>query len=202
MVDRERIDVVMSTIAVLTAASRTSVVVDQKNLEQVMTRPLSVVKTANGLMVSSQRDQIEAIISVNRIEIRDLSGKKDFSGSKLPPVLDYFIRLCETQPTSYGINFVITAPCIRPDEWICNNILSSEISGKTGKRLLGGDANLKFESENKVLKIRIVPVEGDMISVNFNASQAISQIPEQLGLTRELTDQFSNLLGFLTSLGL
>lgn len=197
------VDIIMSTIAVLIVPSQQPISIGQKNLEGVLTRPLTIGQSpAGSIMVSSQRDQVEAIVAANKINVRDLSGRKEFSGSKAPAVVEFFVRLAASQLVSYGVNFLIAVACAQPDEWICDNILASRVSERTGKTLVGGAATLKVASGHKTLRIRLDPGEGNTVNVDFNASQNIQELPDQVSLRKEMQEQCDSLLEFLTKLGL
>jgi hypothetical protein len=202
VVDIKKIDVTMSTIAVLTIPPQQPVSIDQKDLERVLTRPLSVVQSPAALVISSQRDQIEAIVAGNKTNIRDLSGRKIFSRNKIPSVLNFFIQKYKLQVTSYGINFIVTVPCRKPAKWIVDNLLSSQISERTGKTLVGGVSTISVASEQKTWNIKFEPIDDERISVDFNASEQTQQLPGVARLRTELQEQFDGLLTFLNNLEL
>lgn len=202
MFDVEKIDVTMSTIAVLAVTPEQPMSISQKELEDVLRRPVSVVQSPAALVVSSQRDQIEAILSGNKTNIRDLSGRKDFSESKVPTILHFFIQRLPSRITSYGLNFVMSVPCAKPARWISDNILSPQITEKTGKTLVGGAGTLKLEVGSKTWNVKFDPGDNEVISVDFNASEQTEELPEPNRLREELQEQFDELLEFLDSLEL
>jgi len=191
----------MSTIAVLTVPPKQAVPLNPKELEQVLTGPISVGQF-EGLLFGSHRDQIEAATGGNKINIRDLSGRPDVSQSKIPTVLHFFVRTSASKVTAYGVNFLITVPCVEPNGWILENILTSKISEKTGKTLTGGVAQLRMESKPKTWNIKLEPGENGIISIDFNASEEIGELPDEQQLRDELKVQFDAFLKFLDDLGL
>jgi len=192
----------MSTIAVLTVPPKQAVPLNPKELEQVLTGPISVGQSLEGLLFGSHRDQIEAAAGGNKINIRDLSGRPDVSQSKIPTVLHFFVRTSASKVTAYGVNFLITVPCVEPNGWILENILTSKISEKTGKTLTGGVAQLRMESKPKTWNIKLEPGENGIISIDFNASEEIGELPDEQQLRDELKVQFDAFLKFLDDLGL
>lgn len=202
MVDRAKIDVTISTIAVLTITPQQPISIDQKELEDVLRRPLSVVQSPAALVISSQRDQIEALLAGNKTNIRDLSGRKVFSESKVPTILDFFIRKFGLEVTSYGVNFVVSVPSAEPARWISDNILSPQITEKTGKALVGGAGTLKLEAGHKIWNVKFEPGVNEIINVDFNASEQTRQLPDPKRLREELQEQFDALLEFLADLRL
>jgi hypothetical protein len=200
LIDQENIDIIMSTIAVITAPPAQPRSIDQKDLQQVLTRPLAIGQSPDGILVSSQRDQIEVIVSGNKINVRDLSGEPRFSESKIPSTLHFFLG--SSQIKSYGVNFIINVPRVEPLQWIRDNILSSQIPKRTQKTLIGGAGTLKIANGSKTWNIKLEPGEGDTINVDFNASEETQQLPDNSRLSQELQEQFLALLRFLNDLGL
>ena len=201
MVDTNKIDVTISTIAIVTEPPQQALAIDQKELEQVLTRPLSVVQSPTALVVSSQRDQLEAILSGNKTNIRDLSGRKTFLKSKIPTVLNFFIQRFAFQVTSYGVNFIVTVPCVQPAQWIANNLISSRVSEKTGKMPVGRMCVVSVESGRKTWNIKLEPIDDMTLNVDFNASEE-TQLPDVKTMHDELQEQFEGLLKFLNDLEL
>lgn len=202
MLDREKIDVSLSTIAVITVPPKQPVSVNEKELGQVIRPPLAIGQAPEGLFVGSQRDQIEIIAGGNKINVRDLSGSQDFSKRKVATVLHYFVKITEAQIKSYGINFIFTMPCIKPSQWILDNILTSQISEKINKPLIGGWAQLKIKSDRKDWNIKIEPKDDDIIAIDFNAHEDITELPNEKILLEEMQEQFDSLMILLTDLGL
>ena len=190
----------MSTIAVITAPPAQPRSIDQKDLQQVLARPLAIGQSPEGLLVSSQRDQIEVIAGGNKINVRDLSGEPRFSESKIPSTLRFFLE--PSQINSYGVNFIIAVPRVEPLQWMRDNILSPQISEKTQKTLIGGAGTLKIAAKQKIWNIKLEPGEDDTINVDFNASEETQQLPDNDRLRQELQEQFDALLRLLNDLGL
>ncbi len=202
MVNLATIDITMITIAVLIEPPAQPKPISQKDLEQVLTRPLAIGQLADGLILSSQRDQTEVITSGNKINVRDLSGRKVFSDSKIPTVLNFFLAATSPRITSYGVNFIVVVPCVEPLQWIRDNILSPQIFERTGMRLLGGAGTLKIASKSKTWNIKFEPGDGDKINLDFNASEQTQQLPDEGRLREELQEQFDAFLQLLNDLGL
>ena len=202
MVAVEQVYLMASTIAVATKESAQPVPLDPKAMETILARPIAVGVSPDGLLFSSQRDQIEAILSGNRIDVRDVSGKLTFKESKVPNVLVSLLELLKLEIVSYGINYLITLPREKPASWIKDNILARQIEKKTGKKLVGGAAILRVNAQPKVWNVKLDPSEDQAIQVNFNASEQVGQLPDQKRLREELQEQLDAFLTFLTSLGL
>ena len=201
MVEKTKIGIDMATIAVLTAPSQL-LSISQQELEQHLTPPLTIGQSQEGLLVSSQKDQIQVLAGGIKLNVRDLSGRKTFTRSKIPKILHYFIKTFGLQVNSYGVNFVINLPCEQSDKWISDNILSTQVFKKTGKKLVGGAATVKLVSEQKIWNVKFETYSDKKIKVDFNASQNIQQLPNEKTLKIELQEQFNDLLKFLGSMEL
>lgn len=202
LVDIKKIDVTVSSIAVLIVPPQQPTSVDEKDMKQLLSQPLSVIQSPGAVVISSQRDQIEAILSGNKINIRDLRGRQTFSRSKIPTVLNFFIRKYAAQVISYGVNFIVTIPCREPAKWIANNLLSPRISEKTAKTLVGGISTVSVASGQKTWNIKFERMDEERISVDFNASEETQPSPEVAKLRAELEEQFDGLITFLSNLEL
>lgn len=202
MVAVEQVYMMASTIAAATKEPAQPVPIDPKAMEAILARPIAVGASPDRLLFSSQRDQIEAILSGNRIDVRDVSGKLTFEESKIPKVLVSLLELLKLETVSYGINFLITLPREKPASWIKDNVLARQIEKKTGKKLVGGAAVLRVTAQPKIWNIKLEPSEEQTIQVNFNASEQVGQLPDQKRLREELQEQLDAFLTFLTSLGL
>ena len=201
MVNINDIYLVMRTCAILHDIPETKNI-DLKAFENLMSPPVTAAVTVSGTMISSQRDQIEIIIASNKTDFRDLSGKTDFSSSKIETVLKYFVEEFKIKANTLGINFILRVPQDEAQEWILNNILSSELSKKINKKLIGGTGNVSFKSGSKTWNIIFEVNEKNKIGINFNMTESIKQIPIIKGLKKEFGNLWKFLVKFLTDLGL
>ena len=119
----DKIDVEVSTIAVLIEPGSESRVVGPKEFEKVLARPVSISQGPAGMLIGSQRDQIEAIVGGNKVDVRDSSGKIAFAESKVPRVLDFIIGEPPPKIISYGVNFITGVQCDEPKRWVVDNII-------------------------------------------------------------------------------
>lgn len=201
MVALDKIEMIMSTIAVLIEAPTRPPRVDQQHLQTLIRGPLSINQTIAGeLAISSQRDQIEAVAGGNRINVKDMSGRTNLTESKVPSVLLCLIDGFGTPVSAYGINFQLSVPQTEPAKWIQDHVLSTEISQKAGRPVKGGSVTLVLESGTKTWSVTL-KADKKGILIDFNAHQA-GQLPDQGMLLQEMQEQFNALLGFLNSVGL
>lgn len=201
MVNIDDIYLVMSTIATTHEAPATKNV-NVKELEQFLSPPITVGAAPEGSIISSPREQIEIIASSVKTNVRDLSGKKDFAGSKVGIILNWFTTSFGVKVNSYGVNFMLRVSCSNPRQWITENILSSRISERTGKKLTSGAAAVSLEAEPKTWNIRFEPLDDKSLAVDFNASQKTIELPVAEVLSGEFRTQWELLAKFLGDLGL
>jgi hypothetical protein len=90
MVNMDDVYLVMSTVAILHEIPEPKNI-NIKDLEKLLSPPITAVAGSPvGMLISSQRDQIEILIANNKTDFRDLSGRKDFSSSNIGKMVEYF----------------------------------------------------------------------------------------------------------------
>ena len=201
MVNVDDIYLVMSTIAItheVPAAKN----VNAKELEQFLNPPITVGAGLEGIVIGSQRERIEITTASVKTNVKDLSGQKEFAGSKAGMILNYFVTNFGLKVNSYGVNFILRVPCSAPGQWIMENILSSRISEKTGRKLVSGAAAVSLKAERKTWNIRFESVDDNKLAVDFNASEKTAELPGADVLIGELKTQWELLVKFLGDLGL
>ena len=202
MVNENDIYLVMSTVAILHEIPEPKNI-NIKDFEKLLSPPINAVASLPvGMLISSQRDQVEILIANNKTDFRDLSGKKDFSSGKIVELVEYFVSELQLKINTYGINFILKVNRSRSDRWIVENILCSEISKKTGKKLLGGKGTISMKSGRKTWNIEFEASEVDKIGVNFNATEKGDKVPSDGALTTEIKRQWNSLVKLLGDLNL
>ncbi len=93
-------------------------------------------------------------------------------------------------------------PHSEPRKWIMENILSSEISSKTGKKLVGGKGTVSLKSGRKTWNIEFEATEDNRIGMNFNATEKRDKVPSAEALRNELNKQWNSLVKLFSDLGL
>ncbi len=201
MVNIDDIYMVMATVAIAHEVPEPKSV-DVKDFEQLLDPPITITNSPVGMLVSSQRDQIEILFANTKVDFRDLSGRKDFSSKKISEVVKHFTSKFGLKTNSYGINFMLRVPHSEPQKWIVENVLSSGISEKTGKVLLGGAGTVSLKSGRKTWKVGFQASDDNNIEVNLNASEKRGELPSEVALGNELKKQWGLLVTFLSNLGL
>ena len=203
LVDRNSVYLTMSNIAVLTEIPDQPVSIDQNTFGHMLTPPLNIGQTIGGqLVISSPRDQLEVVLVGNRIEVRDLSGKTEFSERKIPKLVGDLLQFITAPVKGYGINFHLTIKHDNAAQWLVDLIFSHEIKERTGKSLVGGSATLRMEHKSKMWQITLQPRSVSELQVDFNAHENTQQLPQEEHLQGEMAEQFDALLETLTDLGL
>lgn len=201
MVDLNDIYLVMSTVAITHEIPEPKNV-NIKEIEQFLNPPITVGAGPEGSIIGSQREQIEITIANVKTNVRDLSGKKDFTESKVGMILNYFVANFGLKVNSYGVNFVLRVTCSDPKKWIIENILSPRISERTSRKLISGAAAVSLEAERKTWNIRFEPVDDNKLAVDFNANEKTAELPVANVISGELKTQCELLVKFLSDLGL
>ncbi len=201
MVNIDDIYVVMTTIAITHEVPEPKNI-NVKDFEQLISPPITVANSPAGMLISSQREQIEVLIANTKTDFRDLSGRKDFSSSKIGEVVKYFTSKFGLKTNTYGVNFVLRVPYSEPEKWIVENVLSSRILEKTGKVLVGGAGTVSLKSGSKTWNVGFGKTDDNKIGVNFNASEKRVKLPGSVALGNELKKQWDLLVEFLSALGL
>ena len=84
-------DIVATTIAVLFDPLDSVPGISEQELSQLVRRPLAIGHTLEGvLVVSSNRDQAEIHLALNKLDVRDLTGNVAESKTRIPGLLRKF----------------------------------------------------------------------------------------------------------------
>lgn len=202
MVNENDVYLVMSTVAVLHEIPEAKNI-NVKDFEKLLSPPITAIAgSPAGTLISSQRDQVEILIANNKTDFRDISGRKDFAASKIGKLMEYFVGEFHLKVNMYGINFILRVPHSESVRWITENILSSEIANKTGKKVIGGKGTISLKSGRKTWNVEFDASESDKVMVNFNVSEKRDEVPTAKVLTIELKKQWDLLMKLLTELSL
>ncbi len=202
MVNIDDIYLVMSTVAILHELPEPKNI-NIKDFEALLSPPITAAASLPaGMLINSPRDQIEILMANNKTDFRDLSGRKDFSSSNIGKLVEYFAGKFRLKVNTYGINFILRVPHSEPRKWIMENILSSKISKKTRKKLLGGNGTVSLKSGRKTWNIGFEATDDNKIGVNFNATEKSDEMPSAEELRDDLNKQWNSLIKFFSDIGL
>ena len=120
---------------------------------------------------------------------------------KAPDVLSFFVKANPSKLTTYGVNFILSVSCPRPDTWIVDKLLAPDISQRVGKTLVGGGGYLKLSEGDALMRIKFDPTEKGVMTVDFNVSRKADDLPAPDVLRQQQSKDFSSLMGILERLG-
>ena len=196
------IDITISTIAVVGKIMPKPTNLNPKEIEQILRPPFSISESPTGTLISSQKDQIEVIAGGIKLNVRDFSGKDDFTENKIPEIIHYFMEKTQADVQSYGINFIVTVEQDNPESWIANNIISSDISEKIGKTITGSSATLRLDAGQKIINLKIDPNDRGYINIDFNASETATELPNIAQLKDQQSTYYGELKRIINNMGL
>ena len=196
----------MSTIAVVFQPSTPQISISEEKLSTILRRPISIGQTPDGQsLISSNRDQIEVQLSVNRLNVRELSGIPNQGRDKIPGIVSEFSTIiCIPTETAltYGVNFILEIPKEEPDRWLGDNLLNPALRGKIDVPVSTRLVSIAFSKPPKNWTVKFESRENSKINVDLNASERTEMLPNADRLREEMEQQFEALLEFLTLLGL
>ena len=195
MADKSSWDISQSTIAVAIQPPAPPLDIGDSDVRSLMRPPFSIGQGPAGeSLLSSTRDQLEVIFSPTKINVRDLSGRRQFGESKVPEILHIFVGKYGTPIQSFGINFVILIPKPDPQGWIKRVLLNPKIEGASGLRVIGGQAQVSLQSNPKTLNISFQRAQDNSgIEMNFNASENTHELPVPNSLRQSMDEQLNGL---------
>ena len=200
----EVLDYVVSSIAVTFLPQREGPQsLSGEAFSQFMNRPIPNRSPDGSLVVTSNRDQIEVILSPGKVDVRDLSGDPDRAKLKLPTVLiRMWEQLQQTEVLSYGINFIVQVEMQDPQNWMGETFLRPDLNEKLAVQPRSDAVHLSFDEADTTRLIRLQVPDASHILVNSNDSRAITVIPDVQELQDNLETQRNKLETLLTNLGI
>lgn len=103
--EMQNLSMISSSVVFLLRQHLTTVELKKEDLEQLLTPELSSAQTADGrFVITSIADQMEVIIGVNRIDVRDRSPKGLRPG-KVSQVAQGILQVLNGDARAYGINY-------------------------------------------------------------------------------------------------
>ena len=203
MSETERLELLVSTIAVVfDPTHQPSPISIPSDLTGILRQPVNVSGDPLGqLVLTSTRDQTELILSGNKIDVRDLSGKLDQGVAKIPRIVHELGALLGNPGLrSYGINFILELSKDDATNWLATNLLSPVVRESLEGQLSSNHINLTLHRPPKTLAIQLASSVVDKINVNFNASGEATELPSAEHLRQDMDDQYRTLIGLLEQL--
>jgi len=164
----------MSTSVVFLLRKHLATIELQKEeVEQLLTPELSVGQTADGrIVVSSMTDQMEIMVGVNRIDVRDRSSKGP-RAREVSHVAQGILQALKGDARAYGINYEFEAdtPNGTSGAFLLKTFIKDDAKNSI-RDLKGAALTLFFNVEGRQARIVIEPRRGrpeaDKIFFNVN----------------------------------
>lgn len=196
------LEIILITVAVLFEPVTVSTPIAETDALKVLKRPVNLAQSMNGsLIISSNRDQKEIVISPNKIDARDTSEDIDEAKTRLPELLRYFLDLIGN-PTlkTLGINFVLEAEAIDTQRWLADKTISASFREQITGPISSKSISVTFERSDQEWTLTFSAPTPERISVNFNASKDMASLPSETDLSNSIKEQFSDMEQYLAGL--
>lgn len=199
----ESLDFVASTVAVVFGPEfQPKSPVPGQAMAAFLHRPTVSLSPDGSVVITSHRDQVEVVLSANKLDVRDVSGRDETAYEKIPKVL-HGIRplLSGEQPKLLGINFVVSVPQENPRSWIAQKFLAQDLKTIIQAQFDSNSVSVSYEQSGKRVTVRFDASPESALIVNFNASQDIDDLPAEEEMARDIKSQRKALLELLRALG-
>ena len=204
MANNGQAELILSTIAVVFAPYDPSVPIIGINLEKILRRPLNVSKGPEGSVITSNRDQVEVQLLINKLDVREFSGDVAQAKSKVPRIVHGFLSMLPEiiKIQSYGVNLILEIDEEKPSEWLGNRLLNPDLASQFGTSLSSNLVAMLFDRPPKTWTVRFQALPDDRLSVNCNVTERTSELPSQEKLGDEIERQCKALKKFLSEIGI
>ena len=198
----ESLEFIASTVAVVYGPQfQPKSPVSAQALGEFLHRPTANTAPDGSAVITSHRDQLEVVLTGPKIDFRDVSGSPEKTHEKIPAVLHGICRLVSDDlPVSLGINFVALVPNESPSVWIAQKFLNSELSSITHTQLESAGISLVYDQYDKRITLRFDQGPDSSVVVNFNASQQLTNLPEQEQIATDIESLRDAFIDFLDAL--
>lgn len=176
----QNLSMLSSSVVFLLRQNLTTVELKKEDVERLLTPELSVAQTVDGrLVVTSITDQMEVIIGVNRIDVRDRSPKGP-RAIKISHVAQGILQALNGDARAYGINyeFETDTPNGTSGAFLLRTFIKEDTTNYI-KDLKGAALTLFFNMGDRQTKIIIEPrrsrPEADKIFVNVNVHMDLGE---------------------------
>ena len=196
-------DLVASTVAlVFQSPLQPPVSFSGQDMVQFLHLPSPGYSPDGSLAINSHRDQIEVLLSANKLDVRNVSGDFEKGVQKVPDVMHGMCDLLDAHsPRSIGINFVLSVHKEEPRSWMAQRFLNGELASILQGPLGSDIISVIYGRGDKTITVRFEARPDSGITVNYNASEEVSVVPERDQLASDIQVQQSNLNELLEALG-
>lgn len=198
-------DISFTSIAIaMGQPKRTAPRMTTKDVEQLMNAPVDVSQTIGGVIFSSPRIQLEISIIGNKLQVKDVSGKKPTKSSKVTNILCKMHNLLKAPITAYGLNYQLTYSLdsqLLPGSWIADKLLRRDrILELTDQDVSFATVSLHILTGDRMWNLGIAPdgnIKSDKLIINLNSHKESPQMPSKVILSQEYVDEFKKLESFM-----
>ena len=207
MANNGQAELILSTIAVVFAPYDPSVPIGigiNINLERILRRPLNISKGPEGSVITSNRDQVEVQLLLNKLDVREFSGDVAQAKSKVPRIMHGFLSSLPgiIKIQSYGVNLILEIDEEKPSEWLGNRLLNPDLASQFGTSLSSNLVAMLFDRPPKTWTVQFQALPDDRLNVNCNVTERTSELPSQEKLGDEIEGQYKALEKFLSEIGI
>ena len=178
--EMQNLSMMSSSVVFLLRQHLTTVELKREDLEQFLTPELGVGQTADGRLVfTSIADQMEVIVGVNRIDVRDRSPQSPRT-RQASQVAQGILRVLNGDARAYGVNyeFETDIPSGASGAFLLKTFIKEDTANYI-EGLKGAALTLFFDMDDRQASIVIEPKrrrpEADKIFVNVNVHKDLGE---------------------------
>ena len=197
----QNLSMISNSVVFLLRQNLATVELNKADLERFLAPGLSAAQTADGrFVITSIADQMEVIIGVNRIDVRDRRPEVP-RARKLSQVARSILQALKGDARAYGINyeFEIDTPSGKSGAFLLNTFIKDD-TAKYIKGLKGAALTLFFNIDNRQAKVVIEPRWGRpeeakiFFNVNFHMDLGGNEsVPVEEQLASEIDTYFKKI---------
>ena len=199
-----RLDLVASTVAlVFQPPLQPPVPFSGQDMARFLHLPTPGYSADGSLAINSHRDQIEVLLSANKLDVRNVSGEFEKGVDRVPAVMH---GMCEVlsapAPKSFGVNFLLSVDKQDPRVWMAQTFLKEDLASVMQDSLGSDIVSVIYGRGKKIITVRFEVRPDSGITVNYNASEEVGELPGREQLAADIEVQEGNLRELLGALGI
>lgn len=196
------LDLVLITVATLFEPVTGPPTIGEPDVLKVLRRPVTMAQTTTGsLVISSNRDRKEIVLSPNKIDVRDTTEDIATAKESIPGLMRFFWELLgNPQLSLLGVNFVLESESQDTQRWLADKSIGAKFREKANDPISSKSVSLTFDNLDHEWTISFSAPTSERLSVNFNASRAIADMPDDAEISASMDTQYAGMLVFLAGL--
>ena len=197
----ENLNMLYSSVVFRLRDHLTDITISREELHGLLTPELSIAQTIDGrICCTSVGDQMEVLIGVNRIDIKDLNRQSPRTEdiARIAEGILEALKVDAKSFKSYGINYEFEVPLSTGESgaFILKTFIRSDLEDYL-QHLRGAELTVLFDLDDRKITTKIAPrwnkPESDKIFVNINVHKDLEeseQVPGREQLAKEITSYF------------